>query len=186
MPRIRALTYPTAAVVTTTALLALAVALAPAAAQADDLGVYLAGSLGDAQQNYGPDVFSAHGSQTGYKFAVGIRPLPVVAAEVSYIDFGRAYNGIDYADTDAIGVFALGILPIPVVDVYGKVGLADWRTDGQSPFYGFHRTGTDLAYGAGAGTHWGSIGVRVEYERYEVSHSNDMGMASVGVIWTFL
>jgi len=168
------------------ATLATALTLLSAAARADDIGFYLGGSLGAAEQNYDGDVFDAHGNQTGYKFALGIRPLPIVAAEVSYIDFGRAFSGINYADTNAVGVFALGFLPIPLVDIYGKVGVADWRTDAQSPFLGFHRTGADLAYGAGAGTHWGRFGARIEYERYEVSHSSDMGMASVGLTWTFL
>jgi hypothetical protein len=168
------------------ASIATALTLLPAAARADDIGVYLGGSLGAAEQNYDGDVFDAHGNQTGYKFALGIRPLPILAAEVSYIDFGRAFSGINYADTNAVGVFALGFLPIPLVDIYGKVGVADWRTDAQSPFLGFHRTGADLAYGAGAGTHWGRFGARIEYERYEVSHSSDMGMASVGLTWTFL
>ena len=125
-----------------------------------------------------PATFDAHGSQTGYKFAIGFRPIDLLAAEVSYIDFGRAFNGIDYADTNAVGAFALAFLPIPLLDVYGKVGLAEWRTDAQSPGFGFHRTGANVAYGAGVGTSWGHIGARVEYERYEVSHSNDMGMAS--------
>ena len=167
-------------------LLLLLVLVLPTAARGDDIGVYLGGSLGSAQQNYDADVFDAHGSQTGYKFALGIRPIPIVAAEVSYIDFGRAFSGINYANTNAIGAFALAFLPIPLIDLYGKVGLADWRTDAQSPFLGFHRTGANLAYGAGAGTTWGRLGARLEYERYEVSHSNDMGMASVGVTWTFL
>jgi Outer membrane protein beta-barrel domain len=170
---------------TTTALLA-GTLLACAAAQADEDGFYLGGALGGAQQNYDASTFDAHGSQTGYKFELGFRPIDLFAAEVSYIDFGRAFSGINYADTDALGVFALGYLPIPVVDVFGKVGLADWRTDAQSPFLGFHRTGADLAYGLGAGTSWGKFAVRLEYERYEVSHSNDMGMASVGLTWTFL
>jgi hypothetical protein len=164
-----------------------ALACAPLAgvAAAED-GFYLSGALGDAQQNYGPAVFDAHGSQTGYKFALGFRPIDLFAAEVSYVDFGRAFGGINYADTNAIGVFALAFLPIPVVDVYGKVGLADWRTNAQSPFISFNRNGADLAYGAGVGTSWGRLGARVEYERYDVSHSNDMSLASVGVTWTFL
>jgi hypothetical protein len=149
-------------------------------------GLYLSGALGAAQQNYDLAIFDAHGSQTGYKFALGFRPIDLLAAEVSYIDFGRAFNGINYADTNAVGAFALAYLPIPLLDVYGKVGLAEWRTDAQSPGFGFHRTGANVAYGAGIGTSWGHLGARVEYERYEVSHSNDMGMASVGVVWTFL
>jgi OmpA-like transmembrane domain len=152
----------------------------------DTLGLYLGGSLGDAMQQFDPSTFSVHGDTTGYKFALGWRPLPVVAAELDYTDFGRAYGGINYADTDGLGLFALGFLPIPVVDVFGKVGVVNWRTDANSPFYGFHRTGSDLGYGFGAGTSWGTIGVRVEYERYEVSHASDMGLASVGLVWTFL
>jgi len=149
-------------------------------------GFYLSGALGAAQQNYDLSIFDAHGSQTGYKFALGFRPIDLLAVEVSYIDFGRAFNGIDYADSNAVGAFALAFLPIPLVDVYGKVGLAEWRTNAQSPGFGFHRNGADVAYGAGIGTSWGRLGARVEYERYQFSHSNDMGMASVGVVWTFL
>jgi len=159
-------------------------AIAPVRA-ADD-GFYLSAALGAAQQNYDLQTFDAHGNQTGYKFALGFLPIDLLAAEVSYIDFGRAFNGISYADTNAVGAFALAFLPIPLLDVYGKVGLAEWRTDAQSPGFGFHRTGANVAYGAGVGTNWGNIGARLEYERYEVSHSNDMGMASIGVVWTFL
>jgi hypothetical protein len=171
------------AVVLAGALLASA-AVAPLQAAED--GLYLSGALGAAQQNYDLAIFDTHGSQTGYKIALGFRPIDLLAAEVSYIDFGRAFNGINYADTYAAGAFALAFLPIPLIDVYGKVGLAEWRTNAQSPGFGFHHTGADVAYGAGVGTSWGRIGARVEYERYEVSHSNDMGMASVGVVWTFL
>jgi len=155
--------------------------------QAAEDGVYLSAAIGDAQVNDDPTLFDAHGSQTGYKFALGVRPIDLLAAEVSYIDFGRAFNGINYVDSYAVGAFALAFLPIPLLDVYGKVGLAEWRTDAQSPFSGgFHRSGANVAYGAGVGTSWGRLGARLEYERYEVSHANDMGMASVGVVWTFL
>jgi OmpA-like transmembrane domain len=152
----------------------------------NSVGLYIGGSLGDAMQQFDPNTFSVHGDTTGYKFAVGWRPLPVLAAELDYTDFGRAYSGINYADTDGVGLFALGFLPIPVVDLFGKVGLVNWRTDANSPLYGFHRTGSDLGYGFGAGTSWGTLGVRVEYERYEVVRASDMGLASVGLVWTFL
>lgn len=154
-------------------------------ARAED-GLYVGASLGQAQQHYDAAVFDAHGSQAGYKFAVGIRPINLLAAELSYTDFGRAFGGIDYADTNAVGAFVLAFLPIPLVDVYGKVGLAEWRTNAQSPGLSFHHTGADVAYGAGAGFSWGRVGARLEYERYQVSHANDMGMASVGLTWTFL
>ncbi len=163
-----------------------AVLLSGAGLAGADEGLYVGASIGEAQQNYDAAVFGAHGSQTGYKFALGIRPINLLAAELSYVDFGRAFGGINYADTNAAGAFALAFLPIPLVDVYGKVGLAEWRTNAQSPGLSFHHTGADIAYGAGAGFSWGRVGARLEYERYQVSHSNDMGLASVGLTWTFL
>jgi hypothetical protein len=166
------------------ALLAIALFAAAGLSHADT-GFYIGGSLGDSMQQFDDSTFDVHSATTGYKFAAGWRPLSVFAAELDYTNFGRAYSGINYANTDGTGLFALGFLPIPMVDLYGKLGVVDWRTDAQSPFFGFHRTGTDLGYGFGAGTSWGSIGARVEYERYEVQHANDMGLASVGLVWTF-
>jgi len=166
------------------ALLAIALLGAAGVCQADN-GFYVGGSLGDSMQQFDDSTFDVRSTTTGYKFAAGWRPMSVFAAELDYTNFGRAYGGVNYADTDGVGLFALGFLPIPVVDLYGKLGVVDWRTDAQSPFLGFHRTGTDLGYGLGVGTSWGSIGARVEYERYEVQHASDMGLASVGLVWTF-
>ncbi len=168
------------------ALKAIVLCAGATAVHGAETGLYLGGSFGSAQQNFDAATFDAHGSPIGYKFALGFRPIDLLAAEVSYIDFGRAFSGINYENTNAVGVFALGFLPIPVLDVYGKVGLAEWRTTAQSPTLGFHRTGANLAYGVGAGTGWGRLGARIEYERYRVSHSNDTAMASVGLTWMFL
>jgi hypothetical protein len=73
-----------------------------------------------------------------------------------------------------------------VVDLYGRLGLADWRTGANSPGYSFTRTGADVAYGAGGGMQFGKIGVRIEYTRFTVSHANDIDLASIGLTWTLL
>jgi hypothetical protein len=110
----------------------------------------------------------------------------VLAGEVNYVNFGRAQGGVNYADTDGVTVSALGFLPIPLVDIYGRLGVIDWRTDVTSPFFPYRRTGSDLVYGVGAGMHWGSFGARVEYQRYDLSDTSVMSLASLGVTWTFL
>jgi len=165
---------------------ALAASLPGAAAHADDTGVYASAALGAAQENFGSSTFDVRGTNTGYKFALGLRPLSVIAAEASYINFGRSYGGINYADTYAEGLFALAFLPVPLVDLYGKVGLAEWRTNAHSPTLSFHRDGADAAYGVGVGTSFGRLGARLEYERYQVSHASDTAMASLGLVWFFL
>jgi hypothetical protein len=83
-------------------------------------------------------------------------------------------------------VSVLGFLPIPLIDIYGRLGAVDWRSDVTSPFFPYRRTGSDLVYGVGAGMHWGSFGARLEYERYDVSDASIMSLASLGITWTFL
>jgi hypothetical protein len=171
----------------------LALALAPAAllpATAalgdDDIGLYGGGSVGQSSERFHPSDYSLRAQNTGYQVAAGWRPIDVLAAELTYTDLGRAHGGVNYADTDGIGVSALAFLPIPLVDVYGRAGLVNWRADVHSPFLSFHRSGSDLTYGVGAGMHWGSLGARVEYQRYDMSVASTMSLASVGVTWTFL
>jgi len=167
------------------ALVLLALAAAATAQAADD-GFYVAGSMGRSSEAYDPYTFNLHGANVGYALGVGYRAFGALAGELNYTNFGRANGGANYVDTSALGLFALGFLPIPVVDLYGRLGFADWRTNANSPGLSFSRTGADLAYGVGGGMHFGSIGVRVEYTRFSVSHASDIDLASIGLTWTLL
>jgi hypothetical protein len=165
------------------ALCATAWAVTPAA-HADDTGFYVAGSIGESRVQYDPTTFYASTDNVGYQVAAGFRPLPVVSGEFDYTGFARAFSGINYADTYGVGLFALGYLPIPVVQVYGKVGLVDWRTSAHSPELSFHRTGADVAYGGGLGTSWGRLGARLEFETFDVAHASTMELTSIGLVWS--
>ena len=149
-------------------------------------GLYAGGSIGPSSERFRSDAYSLRAQNTGYQAALGFRPINLFAAELDYVNFGRAYGGVNYADTDGVGVSALGFLPIPLVDVYGRVGVTNLRTDVSSPYQSFHRSGADLSYGIGAGMHWGSLGARVEYQRYDLSIASTMSLTLIGVTWTFL
>lgn len=71
-----------------TPLLALAL-LAPPGAHAADNGFYLGGSVGRANVDLSDAAIGFDEDDTGWKVFVGIRPIDLVAAEVSYTDFGR-------------------------------------------------------------------------------------------------
>jgi hypothetical protein len=163
----------------------LGLVLAATVHAADD-GFYVGGSMGRSSESYDPYTFNLHGANVGYDLAVGYRPFAALAGELSYTSFGRATGGSNYVDTNAVGLFALGYLPVPVVDLYGRLGLADWRSGATSPGLSFTRTGADVAYGVGGGMHFGPIGVRVEYTRFTVSHASDIDLASIGLTWTLL
>ena len=155
-------------------------------AHAADHGLYVGGAIGRSSEAYDPYTFNLHGANAGYDIAAGYRPFDALAGELSFTSFGRATGGPNYVDTSAVGLFALGFLPVPVVDLYGRLGIADWRTGANSPGLSFTRTGADVAYGVGAGMHFGSISVRVEYTRFTVSHTSDIDLAGVGLTWTLL
>jgi hypothetical protein len=165
----------------------IAVGLLPAgAALADDTtGFYVGGDVGNSTEHFNSSVFGVNSDNSGFKVAAGFRPLPVFAGEVDYVSFGRASAGINYADTDGVAISALAFLPIPIVDVYGRLGLMNWRVDANSPGDSFHHTGSDLTYGVGAGAHWGSFAARLEYERFQVGGSTSMQLATVGLTYTF-
>lgn len=173
-----------------TALLALAL-LAPPGAHAADNGFYLGGSVGQANVDLNDAAIGFDEADTGWKVFVGIRPIDLVAAEVSYTDFGRpaANVGAVRATTDvkAASAFALlyAPLPLPLVDLYVKAGFARIEQDVTSSSFRLDRTATDFAWGVGGQLNFGSLAVRAEYERFKTD-TGDPDFISVGVAWTFL
>ena len=152
---------------------------------ADTTGFYFGGDVGTSTEHFDASTFGVNAHDTGYKIAAGFRPFSFLAGEVNYVDFGRASAGFDFADTDGVVVSALAFLPIPIVDIYGRVGAINYRVDAQSPGFGFHRDGTNLTYGIGAGTHWGSLGARLEYQRFEIPGTTNISLATAGLSWNF-
>jgi hypothetical protein len=200
-----------------------AVASGPLAA-ADFLGLYFGGAVGHStvradQVGFvdatgtalaGPVSLSAH--HPGWKLVAGLRPLSLIGAEIEYIDFGKPTAtstpsgfGLGYtADVRAKATAAFGVLyapiPLPLVDVYGKAGLARLQTtvDGTAGFGcfppltcplasgGFHRdqSTTRPAYGAGAQVKVGRLAIRAEYERIN-ANNGDPDLLSIGATWSF-
>ena len=117
------------------------------------LGLYVGAGIGvsNVGNNYSSNYCNCYpyGYYGGYnnnnnvawKVMLGMRPVPVIGAEVEYLDFGSSngndgyYNSYyDYgANTHpkATMLFAVGYLPIPVpnLDVFGKLGAAHLQTD---------------------------------------------------------
>jgi opacity protein-like surface antigen len=194
-------------------------ALLSAAASADDrLGLYLGGSVGESHvksSDYDDDnpaccaPLRFDASRTGWKAFAGVRPLSAVGVEVAYIDFGSATapsplpNSISYSDESkesAAAVLAVGYLPVPLpfVDVYGKLGVAWLHTDQRTTTAPFScpagecapytlrqdQSSTNFAFGAGIQVRLGAFAVRAEYEEISASGGNP-DLLSVGMLWRF-
>ena len=182
-------------------IIAFALAAAAAPASAVDNGFYIGGSLGgssldvrDVDDDIGDIDFSD--GDTAYKLFAGYRFLSFLAVEAGYVDFGDPADlvgDIDQIDVQ-IGVsgwdaFALGILPVGPVDVFGKLGVISWDADISAAFEDLvdrdSDSGTDVAYGLGVALTLGSFAIRIEGEMFDVDGADELYMLSVGATFTF-
>jgi len=169
-------------------------ALGSSVAQAADNGFYLGVGATQAKVD---DVFDTNLEldNTSYKIIAGFRPLDLLAVEANYIDLGddsqTALGATGTVDAKAFAGFGMLFLPIPIVDVYAKLGLARWEVDGRinagsTSLFQTDDSGTELAYGAGAQLQFGSLGARLEYESFDIDNTDGAELISLGITYTFL
>lgn len=158
-------------------------------AMAADNGIYVGGSLGQANVEIDEGPIDIDGDDTGFKVIAGIRPLDWLGVEANYVNFGEVEDDGLELDADGISAFAVGFLAVGPVDLFAKGGLVSWDSSvGLDGVSGDLRSddGTDLAYGVGAQFRVWSLSLRAEYEVFDVDDVDDLNMISVGFTFTFL
>jgi Outer membrane protein beta-barrel domain len=182
-------------------LSALALCLGCAATHAADNGFYL--GLGAERSDF--SVANALQSKdAGYKLIAGIRLLDSFGVEANFADHGKAklpsgvaciaLVGTNCPDTTNVraqttSAFAVGFLNFPLLDVFGKLGLSLTRAKVSTPglpTFGVSDTATEIAWGAGAQAHFGSLAVRAEYEQFKFLANQKLNVISASFIYTIL
>jgi opacity protein-like surface antigen len=183
-------------------------------ATADPFDFYVGGAVGRAAvevDEVGAVPLGFDERHVGWKLLFGVRPISLLGAEFEYINFGHPSTVIgNNVNTDAQvrgpAVFALGYLPLPLpmLDVFGKVGLSRLQTTATAslivplgapcnlnnpmPFTcgpeKLDRTDNHFAWGAGTQIKLSHIAVRAEYERFSTSVGNP-DFLSLGMTWSF-
>ena len=161
-------------------------AIAPQAAAADN-GFYLGAGITKSEF----DVGSASDSldDNSYKIIAGFRPFNWLAVEGNFIDLGGESDGFGTSlDAQAFTVSGLLIAEFAVIDLYARLGMANWKLDASlSGFPDASDDGWEPTYGVGIGAHFGSFGVRAEYESFQVGdYDFDVNTVSLSFIYTFL
>jgi hypothetical protein len=174
-------------------LLLAAVASAPGAALAADNGFYVGLASSEVSSDYAASSLSSSGAEddSGLKAIVGFRPLDSFAIEANYVDMGETSVPISFPqstlsiDSQALSVSAVGLIALPFVDLYGRIGMSRWESE--ASFFGAAQdeSGTDPTYGAGAQFRVGSFALRFEYERFELD-DDEADLVSIGFTYTFL
>jgi hypothetical protein len=164
------------------------------AAQAADNGIYVGAGLGQANVQLDEDTVGADfdADDLGYKVIAGIRPLDWLGFEANYVNFGEPDGEVASFNvaTEGYGLsgFAVGFLAFGPFDAFAKVGVVSWDTkislvNGVAEDF----DGTDLAYGVGVQFRFLSLGLRAEYEIFEMDDAfKEANMLSVGLTYTFL
>lgn len=178
------------------------------ASAADFAGWYIGAAIGQAhivEEVSGPafplpDRFQE--THSAFKLMVGVRPISLVGAEVSYMDFGHPDGSFlgNVANASMKGGSAFGIFyfPVPIIDLYLKAGVARIQSTvsglvpvvcpvggpcGPVPFQE-SQTNTGFAAGAGVQIKFGPWATRAEYERFNAAGANPY-VWSLGLTWSF-
>jgi OOP family OmpA-OmpF porin len=165
--------------------------MAPPAAAADN-GFYLGAGITETNFDVSVDGISDDFDDNGFKVIAGWRPFNWFAVEANYLDLGGIDDGGLEVDSSAITLSALVLAEIGIIDLYARAGMANWDSDFSVQGVGsVSDDGWEPTYGVGVGAHFGSIGVRAEYERFSTEALNDeidtdTDIISLSVTYTFL
>jgi OOP family OmpA-OmpF porin len=156
-------------------------------------GFYLGAGVGESTVREDTSSGSFDSTATGYKAFGGYRfnkiPIIDLAAEAGYIDFGKPSQtlGTQNAEFKLHGGYLAGLLIFPLgpLDFYGKGGALSWKLESSVGGTTNSRSGTDAFYGAGVGFYLWKIGIRAEYERFQIKEVDRVQMLSVSALFQF-
>jgi len=123
----------------------------------------------------------------GWKIFAGGRFLSMFGAELDYLNLGKPNGGGAEVKSKGFAAFGMYYLPIPlpVLDIYVKAGMARLDSDGSDGVTPFSTDDTKFAYGGGLQLKFGSWAIRSEYEKFKVEDSKP-SMLSLGFSKSFL
>lgn len=156
-------------------------------------GLYLGAGVGQSTVKDDTTGGTFDSTATGYKAFAGYRfnkiPIVDLAGEVGYVDFGKPSQdvGSQRVDFKLHGGYLAGLLIFPIgpFDLYGKGGAMSWKAESNVGATNASRSGTDAFYGVGAAFYFWKLGVRAEYERYQIKEVDRVDMLSVSALFQF-
>jgi len=117
-------------------------------------------------------------NSTGYKFFGGVSFPAIFGIEGGYRKLGTLKVDEFAFETETAGwdVYGMGRLQVlGLIDLFAKAGWLFWKTESSLIEASLgNETGSDFAWGLGAGVHLGPIGVRLEYENFNIDNPQDI------------
>lgn len=158
---------------------------------ADD-GFSFGASAGYASIEDNDPGFDFDAQDTGYKIFAKYTFANYLGIEGAYVDFGEPADNFagqaGVIDAEGWSLYGVGSLPLgESVELFGKAGVISWDADSivDGLLVGAD-DGNDLALGVGAS--WnadGAIGIRAEFEWFDIPQADNVWMASLGLVVRF-
>lgn len=155
-------------------------------------GLGVGESLIELEDEDSPADFKAE--DTGYKLMLGYRFLSWLAAEVSYIDFGKASDRVLgeklTAEFDALSANAVFLWPLGSFDLFGSLGAAAWEGKLRNRTFGgsVDDDGVDPMIGLGVQYRINRVAIRAQAESVLLGDDDEddwTDLYSVGVTVKF-
>jgi OOP family OmpA-OmpF porin len=158
-------------------------------------GIYIGASIGNtfvgSKFNLEDEVKEINENSTGYKFFGGYSSDSFFQLEGGYRNLGTVKTDIEgfsvESKTTGWDVYGMGrIQIINLIDLFAKAGAFFWKSEsGLVQQTLGEDSGTAFAWGLGAGVHLGPIGVRLEWENFQVEDPETLSMLSLGATFGF-
>lgn len=158
-------------------------------------GFYLGAGIGNAFHDaefsdLNDEVQNLNSNATAYKFFGGYQSGSFFNFEGGYRSLGTiksTISGFTYeSKTTGWDVYGLGRIEIlKIIDLMGKAGIVFWNTESRFNDEPRGGDGTSFAWGLGAGVHFGSLGVRLEWEHFSVDNPENLSMLSLSATYGF-
>jgi len=129
-------------------------------------------------------------NSTGYKFFAGFNTPTIFGIEGGYRNFGTVDTEIEgfsfESQTTGWDVYGMAHIEVlMILDLFAKAGVLFWDTDSKFVEREFGENGTAFAWGLGAGVSLGPIGVRLEWENFQITDPATLSAVTLSATFGF-
>jgi opacity protein-like surface antigen len=158
-------------------------------------GLYVGAGIGNtffgAETEIGEQVKDISENSTGYKFFAGFKTPTIFGIEGGYRNFGTVDTNIGdlqfESQTKGWDVYGMAHFEVlKILDLFAKAGVLFWNSESKlvGQLLG-ENSGTDFSWGLGAGVSLGPIGVRLEYENFQIENLEALSAVMLSATFGF-
>lgn len=157
-------------------------------------GFYIGAGIGNTfygtEWDLGEEVKKLDENATGYKFFVGITTPTIFNVEGGYRHFGTIEaTDLDVkfeSKTTGWDVYGMAHFEVlAILDLFAKAGMLFWKTESIIIEETLGKSGSGFAWGLGAGVGLGPIGVRLEWENFNIEDPVTISMLTLSATYGF-